>query len=124
MLGTSAVNEDAEIGIFAKQRPTCAGVVEMNMGEQNGLEIGDGKSARLQQGAQAFQSGCRARIENCMVAAGFKENSGDRVRAPHPVEIKYGCRIHMLGMVREHRDGNKSLTVTFARLRPYSGAEL
>ena len=50
------------------------------------------------------------------MAAGFKKNSGDRVRAPHPVEIKYGRRIHMLGMVREHRGWNKLLSAD-ARVR-------
>ena len=37
MRGAFAMNEDAQIGIFAKQRPACAGMVEMNVGEQDGL---------------------------------------------------------------------------------------
>ena len=46
MRGAFAMNEDAQIGIFAKQRPSCAGMVEMNVGEQDGVEVRDGESAR------------------------------------------------------------------------------
>ena len=41
MRGAFAMNENAQIGIFAKQRPSCAGMVKMDMGEQEGLEIRD-----------------------------------------------------------------------------------
>ena len=43
-----AMHENSQIGIFAKQRTACAGVVEMNVGEKYGVQIRDGKSPRLQ----------------------------------------------------------------------------
>jgi hypothetical protein len=39
MRGAFAMNEDAQIGILAKQSSSCAGMVEMNVGEQEGAEI-------------------------------------------------------------------------------------
>src|ERR1700676_503755 len=95
MRGPFAMNEDAQIGVFAKQSPSCAGMVEMNVRQQDGLEIRDRESTLQQLRAQSFQSGCRPRIENRVVAAGFKKNSADRVRAAHPVKIEYRRGIHM-----------------------------
>src|ERR1700730_16102474 len=91
-----AMYEDAEIGIFAKQSSACAGMVQMNMREQDGLEVRHGKSASPQLRAQSFQRGGRARVENCVVAVRFKKNSADRVRAAHPIQIEYGSGIHIV----------------------------
>src|ERR1700686_1276150 len=95
MRGAFVVNEDAQIGIFAKQSPSSARMVEMNVRQQDGVEIGDRESTLQQLRAQSFQSGCRPGIENRVVAAGFKKNSANRVRAAHPVEIEYRRGIHM-----------------------------
>ena len=46
MRGPFAMNEDAQIGILAKQSPSCAGMVEVNVRQQDGLEIRDQESAR------------------------------------------------------------------------------
>ena len=107
MRGALAMHEDAQIGIFTKQGSRCAGMVEVNVREQNGLKIRDREPPRQQLPAQRLQSGCWAGIENRIAIAGFKKNSADRPRTPHPVEIEYRRGIHILGMVREHRGWNK-----------------
>ena len=96
MRGPFAMNEDPQIGIFAKQSPCCAGMVKMNVRQQDGFEIRDRKSARHHLPSQSFQSGCRPRVENGGVAAGFKKNSADRMRPAHPVEIEYRRGIHLM----------------------------
>lgn len=94
MRGAFAMNEDPQIAIFAQQSSGCASMIEMNVGEQDGFEIRDGESSSRQLRAQGFQSGCRAGIENRVMPPGFKNNSTNRVRAPHPVKIKYRRGIH------------------------------
>ena len=41
-----AVYVDAQVGIFADERAGGAGVIEMNVREKDGVEFGDGESAR------------------------------------------------------------------------------
>src|ERR1700675_1991573 len=88
--------EDSQIGIFAKQSPCCAGMVKMNVRQQDGFQIRDRKSARQHLPAQSFQSRCRPRVKNGVVAARFKKYSADRVRPAHPVEIEYRRGIHLM----------------------------
>lgn len=58
-------------------------------------------------GAQSFQRGGRARIDDGVMAAGFEKSGGDGVRAAGPVEIERGGRGHAIGIIREAGGGNK-----------------
>lgn len=98
---------NAEAGIFADEGAGGSGVIEMDVGEEDGFEIGGGESAGVELGAQSFERGSWAGINDGVMAAGFKESGGDGVRAAGPVEIKRGGGGHALGIIREGGGGDK-----------------
>ena len=82
------VNIDFEIGIFFDERTGRAGVVQMNMREQNGVQVGDAEAARIEMMAKCGEGGSRARIEERAMASGFKKSGGNGARTAEPVGIK------------------------------------
>ena len=105
--GAALVHVNAEAGIFADEGAGGSGVIEVNVGEEDGFEIGDGESAGAEFGAQSFERGGRAGIDDGVMAAGFEESGGDGVRAAGPVEIERGGGGHAIGIIREAGGGNK-----------------
>jgi hypothetical protein len=101
------VHVNAEVGIFANEGTGGSGVIEVDVGEEDGFEIGDGESAGAEFGAQSFECGGRAGIDDGVMAAGCEKSGGDGVRAAGPVEIERGGRGHALGIIREAGGGNK-----------------
>ncbi len=104
---SALMHVNAKAGIFSDEGAGGSGVIEVDVGEEDGLEIGDGDSSRMQFGAQRFERGGRAGIDDGVAAASFQESGGDRVWAAGPVKIKRGRGGHAIGIIREARGGNK-----------------
>jgi hypothetical protein len=101
------VHVNTQIGIFSNHAAGGSGVIEVDVSEEDGFEIGDGESAGAQFGAQCFQSGGWAWIDDGVAAAGFEESGGDGAWAGVPEEVESRGSGHAIGIVREAGDWNK-----------------
>ena len=82
-------------------------MIEVDVGEEDGFEIGDGESAGAEFGAQSFECGGRAGIDDGVMAPGFEQCCGDGARAAGPVEVERGGGGHAIGIIREASGRNK-----------------
>lgn len=100
------VNIDFEVGIFFDERTGRAGVVQMNMREQNGVQVGNAEAARIEMMAECGEGGSRARIEERAMATGFKKSGGNRARTAQPVGVKNGRgKLHANSLARVRTTG-------------------
>src|SRR6266852_6390676 len=82
------VNVNGEPRIFAHQRAGSAGVIEMDVREQNGIELRHGKPARLQAFAKRGKSRSRTGVDDRAVAVRFQQSSGNGMRMSNPVGVE------------------------------------
>jgi hypothetical protein len=101
------VDVHAQVGIFADEGAGGSGVIEVDVGEEDGFEIGEGESAGKELGAQNFECGGRAGVDDGVVTASFEQGGSDGVRAAGPVEVERGGGGHALGIIRDGGGGNK-----------------
>ena len=77
MDGAARMDENFQLRILSNQGAGCAGVIEMDVGEEDGVEIGDTEAMESQRFAQNGESGGRAGVDDCAEAVGAKERRRD-----------------------------------------------
>lgn len=85
------VDVNLERGILANERAGCAGVIEMDVGEENEIQVARGEAARGKFGAKVSEAAGGAAIYERELTATVKEDWADRFRHTHVVKIEDGC---------------------------------
>ena len=74
--------------IFLNQCAGRAGVIQVNVRQQNGVQVRDAKAMRLQPFAQSLQRGARAGVDQRVKIIGAKQRGGDAPGLPGPVQVQ------------------------------------
>ena len=88
------VHVDRQARILAHERSAGAGVIQVNVRQQEGAKIADGEPTSLQLPMQSFKRGPRARVNKRAVAVRFKKGCGDAARLSHPLIVERGDERH------------------------------
>ena len=80
--------------IFAHERSGGAGVVEMNVREQDGVEIGDRDTPRAELFAKRRKRRFGPGIDDRAMIFGFEQRGCDGFRAADPIHVEYGDFVH------------------------------
>ena len=102
------VNEDGEFWIFLDESADGAGVIEMNVREQNRVEILNAYAAAIHFSAKRFERGGRPGIDERVDSVGLHERGGDGFRAAHPVHVNRDVG-------RQRRRGHEKSLSQFSR---------
>ena len=84
------VHVNGEAGLFADERTGSAAVIEMNVREKNGVEIGDIEAVFAKALAKRGERGSGARVDKRVMTVGFEQRGADGVRVIDPVDVKSG----------------------------------
>ncbi len=91
------VDINGKARIFADERAGGAGVVQMNVGKKDGVEIANSDATNVEGLPQSFERGARARVDDGAMAVRLEKRGCDGVRAPHPEIVEGGDRVHRGG---------------------------
>jgi hypothetical protein len=83
-----------EAGVFADERAGGTSVVKMNVGKENGVEVGDRKAMLGELFAEGGEGRGRPRIDEGHVSLRAQEGGGNRVTMANPKKIDGDRRIH------------------------------
>lgn len=81
-----------EARILADERARGSGVVEMDVGEKDGVEVGDGKTARKELLAKRRKRTRGPRVDQRGLAVAFDETGGNRPWMAEPVDVERSGR--------------------------------
>jgi hypothetical protein len=70
--GAAGVDIDPEIWIFTDEFSRGSGVIEVDVGEKDGIEIGDSDAAQAELFAQSFRRGFRTRVDERAMIVGLE----------------------------------------------------
>ena len=85
MRRASGVDVYGETRIFADQGAGDAGVIQVDVGKEDGVEVGDGQALVLQGLAQSVQCGRWAGVDKGAVAGGLEQSGGYGAEVAAPV---------------------------------------
>ena len=88
------VNVNGKARVFADECAGGAGVVQVDVGEEDGVEIADTDAASVEGMAQGLDRGARTGVDDGAMAVRFEKRGGDGVRASHPEIVEGGDRRH------------------------------
>ncbi len=94
VVGASAVNVNGQARIFTDESASSSSVVEMDMGEQDGVKVGDGDRAGAKLLAQRRESGFGTRVNDSAMIFGFEQCGGDRFPMADPIGIEWCDFVH------------------------------
>jgi hypothetical protein len=94
MICPARVNINLQTRIFLDQGAGGAGVIEMNVGEQNGLQLWDGTVANRELLTKILESRSGARIDERSKIPGKHQRGGNGTRPALPIQIQRGDGIH------------------------------
>ena len=88
------VHIHGEAGVLADQRPGGAGVVQVDVREEHGVEVAHAEAASPELLVQSVECGAGARVDNGVVTVRFEKADSNGTRPPHPEIVKRGDRVH------------------------------
>lgn len=88
------MNVDFQARILADQRASGAGVIQMNMSEKDGAEVGNAQSQLLELVAKRVKCRSRTRINECRMTLRAEKNGGNRARMAGPMEVNDSSQMH------------------------------
>ena len=94
MVCAAHVNVNLQMRIFLDKGAGGAGVIEMNVGEQNGLQVWDGTVANSELLTKILESRSGARIDERSKIPGPQQRGGNGTRPALPIQIQRGDGIH------------------------------
>src|SRR5205807_6004763 len=88
------VDIHGKAGIFADERAGSAGVIQVDVGEEDGVEVAHADATGLELLVQGLERGARARVDHGAVAVRFQKARGNGTGPPHPEVVERGNRVH------------------------------
>ncbi len=109
-----AVDVDREAGIFAHERAGGASVIEMNVGEKDGVEIGDLDAVSAELFAERGERRFRTGIDDGAMIFGIEKRGGDGSRVADPVGVEYCDFVHCV-FLRRPKNTHQQSFLTWAK---------
>ena len=76
-----------QVWIFAQKRARRAGMIQMNVRQQEGIDALERPASLFQPRTKRPECGLGARINDCAFVGGFNQKRRDRLRPARPIQV-------------------------------------